>query len=123
MIAVPGARLKGVVQCRHSVAEHCPEALHHLGVRRIVGEVARLVGVGAVIERGSWRVPAIFDLIEEKGGVPDNDMWRTFNMGIGMAVVVSKRIASNVMETLRKMRTKAWVIGRIEKGKKEVRII
>lgn len=70
-------------------------------------------GVGAVIEYGTWDVPEIFTFIQEKGNISDKDMFSTFNMGIGMAVVVSENEVNAVLEELAKFGEKAVVIGRV----------
>ncbi|MBI1280402.1 MAG: phosphoribosylformylglycinamidine cyclo-ligase [Anaerolineaceae bacterium] len=51
-------------------------------------------GIGAVINRGTWKAPAIFELIQELGNVSDAEMFRVFNMGLGMIAVVSREQAS-----------------------------
>jgi phosphoribosylformylglycinamidine cyclo-ligase len=66
----------------------------------------------AVIDTTSWKVPPIFRILEENGGVNRAEMYQVFNMGIGMAVIVSQNDAATVKRTL-----KAKVIGRIERGK------
>jgi phosphoribosylformylglycinamidine cyclo-ligase len=45
-------------------------------------------GLGVELDRGAWPVPPLFDAIQQVGGVHPDEMWRTFNMGIGMVVVV-----------------------------------
>ena len=69
----------------------------------------------AVIEIGSWKVPAIFQILQERGRVPRDEMYQVFNMGIGMAAIVSPNDAAAVGKQLR-----ARVIGRIEQGKRAV---
>jgi len=73
-------------------------------------------GYSAVIERGSWEVPAIFKLIQEHGKVEEKEMFSTFNMGIGMVLIVSKEDIDLTLEILEQERVKAWVIGTIQKG-------
>lgn len=51
-------------------------------------------GIGAVIHRGTWKAPAIFELIQELGNVSDAEMFRVFNMGLGMIAVISREQAS-----------------------------
>ena len=66
----------------------------------------------AVIETGSWKVPPIFQILQERGRVDRDEMYQVFNMGIGMAAVVSPNDAASLGKLLR-----AKVIGRIERGK------
>ncbi|MEO7723241.1 MAG: phosphoribosylformylglycinamidine cyclo-ligase [Chthoniobacterales bacterium] len=71
----------------------------------------------AVIETGSWKVPAIFQIMQERGRVPRAEMYQVFNMGIGMAAIVAPNDAASVGKQLR-----AKVIGRIERGRGVVRL-
>ena len=71
----------------------------------------------AVIETGSWKVPAIFRIMQERGGVPATEMYQVFNMGIGMAAVVAPNDAAAVGKQLR-----ARVIGRIVRGVGQTRL-
>ncbi len=75
------------------------------------------------IHLGSWPVPAIFQLIERLGRVPKDDMLRTFNMGIGMMLVVSERNVDAVSRVLRRKREPFWQIGQIVRGRREVKYI
>lgn len=70
----------------------------------------------AEIKKGSWRIPAVFPLIQEKGGISEHDMFNTFNMGIGMSVIVDAADAQKVVEILRADGEEAQVIGQIIKG-------
>jgi len=72
----------------------------------------------AVIETKSWRVPAIFQLLEEKGNVGREEMYQVFNMGIGMAAIVAPNNAEKVARLL-----KAKRIGRITKGTGKTRLV
>lgn len=58
------------------------------------------VGVGVTIDRHSWEVPAIFEAIRKAGDVPDAEMYRAFNMGIGMVLLVDPSAADNVAKAL-----------------------
>jgi phosphoribosylformylglycinamidine cyclo-ligase len=71
----------------------------------------------AVIDTGSWKVPALFQIIEKGGKVDHDEMYQVFNMGIGMTVVVRAKDAPAVTKQL-----KGKVIGRIEKGSGVVRL-
>jgi phosphoribosylformylglycinamidine cyclo-ligase len=75
------------------------------------------------IRLGSWPVPAVFQLIERLGQVPDQDMLRTFNMGIGMMLVVSEPNLEAVSRLLRRTRERFWQIGRIVRGKRGVNYV
>ncbi len=68
----------------------------------------------AVLRRGSWPVPAIFERIQQAGDVAPEEMLRTFNMGVGMCVVVRRRDAQDAIEALKKRGQAAFEIGAIE---------
>ncbi len=81
-------------------------------------------GMKAVITAGSWKVPAIFLEIGEKSGSGARELYTTFNMGIGMVLILSKTDAEKAKKILKtKFKIESWVIGKIVKGKKEVEII
>jgi phosphoribosylformylglycinamidine cyclo-ligase len=77
-------------------------------------------GTSAVIDRSSWRVPPIFQWLQRTGHVPDDDMMRTFNMGIGLIVACDNSSADQLIERLG---PGAARIGRIESGEDGVRYI
>ncbi|MCI5148946.1 MAG: phosphoribosylformylglycinamidine cyclo-ligase [Candidatus Electrothrix sp. MAN1_4] len=70
-------------------------------------------GCRAVVEKDSWEKPPIFAFLQEKGQIPESEMYRTFNMGIGMMAVVSKADADPVMQHFRAMDEKPFLIGEI----------
>jgi phosphoribosylformylglycinamidine cyclo-ligase len=80
-------------------------------------------GARAEVQLGSWPVPPIFDLIAQRGNVPHDDMLRTFNMGLGMLLIVSPRDQPNVTTLLKKLREKFWDVGRIIPGRPGVRYV
>jgi len=77
-------------------------------------------GCRALIRLGSWPVPPIFDLIARCGCVPQDEMLRTFNMGIGMLLIVSLDDLRGLMAWLEKHREKFWMLGRIVRGQPRV---
>ena len=74
----------------------------------------------AVIDAASWRRPAVFDWLQAEGGIADAEMYRTFNCGLGMAVVVPAAQADRAVELLEAAGEQAWVAGRIERGERRV---
>ncbi len=68
-------------------------------------------GVSAKINKNSYEVPAIFKLMQDKAGIPEHDMYNTFNMGIGMMLVVDKADADKAVEILKSHGENAFVIG------------
>ncbi|HZO83034.1 MAG TPA: phosphoribosylformylglycinamidine cyclo-ligase [Candidatus Binataceae bacterium] len=77
-------------------------------------------GARAVIRRGSWQVPPIFDLIARLGRIDTAEMDRTFNNGLGMIAVVPSAAADAVVAHLRRRRTPARVVGEIRRGERGV---
>ena len=79
-------------------------------------------GLGAVIDKASIRILPIFELIAKTGNIPERDMFSTFNMGVGMSIVVSAEDADKALEILRANGEDAYLIGHIEKMEEKVRI-
>ena len=67
------------------------------------------------IDKTAWEVPEIFKTIQEKGNVPVEDMWRTFNMGIGYVLIVDSSDADSVAKA-----TKGILIGEVVEGEGKV---
>ena len=95
------------------------KGLAHITGGGLVDNLPRVLpsGCDAVIETGAWKVPALFELIQQGGGVNRSEMYQVFNMGIGMAVVVRAKEAAALASQL-----KARAIGRIEPGSGAVRL-
>ncbi|MBQ9757041.1 MAG: phosphoribosylformylglycinamidine cyclo-ligase [Clostridia bacterium] len=77
-------------------------------------------GFGAKIDRAAVRVLPIFELIAKEGNIPERDMFNTFNMGVGMSIVVAKEDADKALETLKANGEDAYVIGEIIKSDESV---
>ncbi|MBP5604643.1 MAG: phosphoribosylformylglycinamidine cyclo-ligase [Ruminiclostridium sp.] len=77
-------------------------------------------GFTAVIDKNSYKVPYIFGLMQERGNISEHDMYNTFNMGIGMSVVVPAEQAEKAVDILAAAGTEAYVIGRIDKRDKAI---
>lgn len=80
-------------------------------------------GFGAQIVKSDIKVLPIFDLIAKTGNIPERDMFNTFNMGVGMSVVVAKEDADKALEILKDHGEDAYVIGKIVKSDTKVTII
>ena len=74
------------------------------------------------IDKDSYEVPAIFKLIQKEGNIPLRDMYNTFNMGIGMAIIVPKEEQEKALEILKEAGETAYVIGEVVEGNKEINI-
>ena len=77
-------------------------------------------GLCAKIEKAAVRTPAIFRLLQAEGNISEHDLFNTFNMGVGMTIVVSRGTADRALETLRDSGTAAYVLGEIVRGDEKV---
>jgi phosphoribosylformylglycinamidine cyclo-ligase len=73
-------------------------------------------GTHAEIRLGSWEVPPLFQFLEEKGEIDGEEMFRVFNMGIGMVLIVAPEALREVMATLRREGQRSFAIGTVQKG-------
>jgi phosphoribosylformylglycinamidine cyclo-ligase len=108
--------VKGVMDI---LSEAIPvKAMAHITGGGIGGNLPRALpkGVRAVIERKSWEVPPVFGLIQRLGEVPDEDMWRTFNMGLGYIIVTSSENTNKVLDIFRRNGYHSMRIGSIDTG-------
>jgi phosphoribosylformylglycinamidine cyclo-ligase len=74
----------------------------------------------ASIKVGAWEIPEVFHLLQEKGGVSTEEMFRVFNMGIGMCLIVDPTSVGEILTALRKKKQAAAPIGTVQKGGKGV---
>jgi len=79
-------------------------------------------GLCAVIDKAAIQTPAIFELLQKTGNIPERDMFNTFNMGVGMAIIVSKATADSALSALNSFGLGAYVVGEIAAGEDKVRI-
>jgi phosphoribosylformylglycinamidine cyclo-ligase len=104
MASIPPGQLKGAA---------------HITGGGLVDNLPRILpsGCDAVIDTSSWKIPAIFRLIQRGGDISREEMYQVFNMGIGMVLVVSERNAAELLS-----QTKGKVIGQIVAGSGKVRL-
>ena len=97
------------------------KGMAHITGGGIPGNLPRIFNkkLTAVIHEGSWPVPPVFELIRKWGGVPDADMKKTFNLGIGYVIVLGKKSVTPAIDLLAEAGYPAFLIGYIEKGGKE----
>ncbi len=79
-------------------------------------------GLVAVIDRAAVKTPAIFELIQRVGGIPERDMFNTFNMGVGLCMMADAADADRILAILKEQGEDARVIGRVAAGEKGVEI-
>ena len=101
---VPGGAIKG---------------LAHITGGGLIDNLPRILPMNcdAVIETKSWKLPAIFQILQQNGNVDPEEMYQVFNMGIGMVAIVAPQDAAKVMAMLRGKQ-----IGRIERGTGKTRL-
>ena len=106
-------------------AEHLLKGVVHVTGGGITDNTPRILPEGsrALVRLGSWPVLPIFDLIARRGRVPEDDMLRTFNMGIGMMLIVAQRKLKRVVDILTQQREEYFPMGEIERGKQDVKYI
>jgi phosphoribosylformylglycinamidine cyclo-ligase len=99
--------------------------LAHITGGGFVDNIPRVLpkGCDVIIRKGTWDVPPIFELIRAKGGVPEDELYQVFNMGIGMVVIVAADKADEVVRCIRGQKQKAWLIGQVVKGRGVVRMV
>jgi phosphoribosylformylglycinamidine cyclo-ligase len=76
-----------------------------------------------IVRKGSWEMLPIFRLIETRGGVPDEELYQVFNMGIGMTLIVAANQADAVLRFASNRKHRAWLIGEVVKGRGEARVV
>lgn len=103
------------------------EAAEVHGVSHITGggfyeNIPRCIpdGLCAKINKEAIKVPAIFNLLQREGNIPERDMYNTYNMGVGMALIVSADTADKAMEALKGEGIDAYVLGEIVEGEDKV---
>lgn len=111
------------------------DVLNHYKVKSVVHGIAHITGGGlhenlarilpagvdALLDRGSWTVPAVFQWLQKLGGVEDAEMFRVFNMGVGLTLVVSDYYAESIQQQLSSQGFSAWTLGRVVEGCGECR--
>jgi phosphoribosylformylglycinamidine cyclo-ligase len=97
-------------------------AMAHITGGGITDNLPRVLpkGTGAVVEMGTWPVLPVFTHLQNIGNVPQDDLMRTFNMGIGMVLVVPTKKFKRVQSLIEKSGEKSYLIGRIVKGDHKV---
>jgi phosphoribosylformylglycinamidine cyclo-ligase len=97
------------------------KSIAHITGGGLPGNVPRNLpdGTRAIVEEQRWERPAIFDLIEREGQVPRDEMYRTFNMGLGLTLVVAPGDEQAALAAVRAQGLSAWTVGAVEKGSGE----
>ncbi len=104
------------------VDAECVSAMAHVTGGGVTDNLPRVLprGMAAVIEIGSWPVLPIFEHLQQLGNVPQEEMLRTFNMGLGMLLVVPSKKFKKAQTVLERAGERAYTVGRIVKGERKV---
>jgi phosphoribosylformylglycinamidine cyclo-ligase len=70
-------------------------------------------GLAASIQKDSWQIPPLFEMLRSIGQIPEDDWRRTFNLGVGMILAIPRKKADAAFRTLKKIGEKPWVIGEV----------
>lgn len=102
--------LKPVLDCVHAMA--------HITGGGLPGNVDRAIpaSLDAVIDTSSWDTPSVFGVLQKAGGVEPAEMYRTFNMGVGMVVICAPRDVETVLAAASLAEVPAWVLGSLRPG-------
>ena len=121
LLAVHRSYLKPIRTLRASVRIR---GMAHLTGGGFWDNVPRVLpqGVSAVFKSGAWIVPPLFRFLQEKGAVDRDEMYRVFNMGIGMVLIVRPEDVGRTLRILRRVGESPVLVGQIEKGRIPVRI-
>ena len=93
----------------------------HITGGGITGNLPRIIpkGCKAIVRRGTWEIPPIFSFLKEKGKIPEEEMLRTFNNGVGMILVVRPKEVEDILARLHSLGEKAFNIGEVGKTERE----
>jgi phosphoribosylformylglycinamidine cyclo-ligase len=97
------------------VKKNCIAAAAHITGGGITGNLPRVLpkGLAAAIQTGSWQVPPLFELLRSIGQVPEDDWRRTFNLGVGMILVIPRQKVDAAVRALRRVGETPWAIGEV----------
>jgi phosphoribosylformylglycinamidine cyclo-ligase len=97
-------------------------AMAHITGGGIPGNLNRVLppGLNAVVDTTSWQIPNLFQRLEAAGGVERPEMFRTFNMGVGMVVIAAESQCANILAAAAAKGVRAWPLGVVAAGSGEV---
>jgi phosphoribosylformylglycinamidine cyclo-ligase len=97
------------------MSQHSVHGMAHITGGGLVENIIRVVpdGLGLTLDSASWKLPSVFDWLQREGNVAQQEMWRTFNCGIGYTLIVARDEAAATLRRLADLRLSAWTIGEI----------
>jgi phosphoribosylformylglycinamidine cyclo-ligase len=104
---------------------HPVKAMANITGGGMVENIPRVIPGGCAVEirEGTWQLPPIFPFLQKMGDVPREEMYRVFNMGVGMVLVSDRRHTAALLRTLKKAGEKASLVGNVVRGHQEVKIL
>jgi phosphoribosylformylglycinamidine cyclo-ligase len=116
--------LKNLLQ-HYPVKRRVVRGLAHITGEGLEGNVPRVLPPGrrVFLRRDAWPVPPVFGWLQRLGNVPEAEMFRVFNMGIGFVVIASPYFAESIIRQLGEDRVPAWVIGEVREGEPGVEFV
>ena len=110
---------------RHYKVKAGVKAIAHITGGGIVENLPRVLprNCGTRISKSAWPRPPIFDLIKRLGDVDEDEMYRVFNMGIGMIAIVPAAYADSVVRQIARHKHRAYIIGRVKRGPNKVELV
>ena len=114
--------VKSILKLSEEVDLH---AIAHITGGGIPGNLIRVLNndLTAVIEEGSWEILPVFKWIEKEGNVPKEEMYKTFNMGLGIIIALPEKDKEKALKILEEMGEKPYIVGYLKKGERSVQII
>ena len=97
----------------------------HITGGGLIENVPRILpdGLGVTVEKSSVQVPEMMKELQKRGQIPEEEMFGTFNMGVGMVLIVRENDAQNVLSRLNSLGEKACIIGKVEKNSEKIALI
>ena len=107
--------VKPLLQLMEQVPLH---ALAHITGGGLLENIPRVIpeGLGVRLDSAAWPRPPVFAWLQQQGAIADQEMYRTFNMGLGMVVCVAPADAARALELLNRAGEQAWRVGQVERG-------
>ncbi len=117
LLRIHRSYLQAITALEESVSIH---AMAHITGGGIVGNTRRVIprGLGIELDWSTWERPAIFRLIQTVGNVSESEMRKTFNLGVGLVMILEERETEKAMRSLRRMGESPFVIGSVQKASK-----
>ena len=114
--------LQSILPCLNDVLV---TGLAHITGGGLLENIPRILpgGLGVEITKGTWPVLPVFEFMQKSGGISDREMYRVFNMGIGMVLIVRPENEKKVLKLFDENSERVYKIGRVVDGKKEVKIV